>query len=188
MANVTFITGNQAKADYLAKYLGVEIAHQKVDLDEIQSLDLQEVVEHKVRQAYQKIDRPVLVEDVALEFKAFGRLPGTFIKFYVEEVPFETICRSLDGQDRSAVARCVFGYYDGKETTYFKGHLEGTIAEHPAGENGFGWDKIFIPKGYEVTRAELSEADDHTTYLKIKPFAELKAFFDNQSNKDEEVN
>jgi inosine triphosphate pyrophosphatase len=50
---ITFITGNQHKADYLANHLGREIAHQKIDLDEIQSLDLSEIVRHKVKQAYE---------------------------------------------------------------------------------------------------------------------------------------
>jgi len=178
MTDVTFITGNQSKADYLAKYLGFPVAHRKVDLDEIQSLDLQAVVEHKVRQAYELVGGPVLVEDVALEFGALGRLPGTFIKFYVEEVPFETICRTLDGLDRSAIGKCGYGYFDGTEVTYFEGQLPGTIAEHPAGENGFGWDKIFIPDGYDVTRAELPEEDDKKTYLLIKPLEKLKTFLE----------
>ena len=176
MTNVTFITGNQSKADYLAKYLSVDIKHQKIELDEIQSLDLREIVEHKVKQAYDIVQSPVLVEDVSLEFKALGRLPGAFIKFYVNEVPFKTICRTLDGLDRSATARCVFGYYDGTELTYFEGSLGGKIADHPRGDNGYGWDKIFIPEGYTKTRAELDEAEDRATYLKIKPFAELKQF------------
>jgi len=47
--SVTFITGNTAKAEYLAKYLGLPIEHQKIELDEIQSLDLRTVVEYKVR-------------------------------------------------------------------------------------------------------------------------------------------
>ncbi len=55
MQSITFITGNQKKADYLAKYLGFPIEHQKIDLDEIQSLDLREIVEHKVKQAYEKV-------------------------------------------------------------------------------------------------------------------------------------
>ncbi len=178
MSDVTFITGNQSKADYLEKYLGVSINHQKVELDEIQSLDLKEVVEHKVKQAYAEIQSPVLVEDVSLEFSAFGRFPGTFIKFLIDEVPFETICRMLDKQSRDAIARCIFGYYDGNEIVFFEGSLAGKIAEHPAGDNGFGFDKIFIPEGYTRTRAELSEQDDKITYLKIKPFDQLKKFFD----------
>ena len=176
MDDVTFITGNQGKADYLAKYLKFPVKHRKVDLDEIQSLDLKTVVEHKVRQAYDIVGSPVLVEDVALEFKALGRLPGTFIRFYVDEVPFETICRTLDGLSRDAMARAAFGYFDGSKITFFEGSLRGTIAAHPKGENGYGWDKIFVPEGYKQTRAEMSEEDDKKTYLIMKPFDRLKTF------------
>ncbi len=62
MKSVTFITGNQNKADYLAKYLGVPVEHHKLDLDELQSLELSVIVEHKVKQAYELVKRPVLVE------------------------------------------------------------------------------------------------------------------------------
>jgi non-canonical purine NTP pyrophosphatase (RdgB/HAM1 family) len=178
MHDITFITSNQGKVDYLSKYLGINIKHQKIDLIEIQSLNLQEVVEHKVKQAYQIVNSPVLVEDVSLEFKALGKLPGTFIKYYINEVPFETICRTLDGMSRKALARCMFGYYDGNKINYFEGSLKGLIAEHPAGNNGYGWDKIFIPEGYNVTRASLNEKDDELTYTKIKPFAQLRNFLE----------
>ncbi len=176
MKNVTFITGNQNKADYLAKYLGYPVAHTKLDLDEIQSLDLKKIVEHKVRQAFEKVKSPVVVDDVSLEFAAFGRLPGPFIRFFIDEMPFETICSMLNGQSREATARCVLGYYDGDVMKLFEGSMEGEIATKPAGENGYGWDKIFIPKGYTVTRASLSEEDDQKTYVQIKPFAQLKEF------------
>jgi non-canonical purine NTP pyrophosphatase (RdgB/HAM1 family) len=174
--NITFITGNQNKADYLAKYLGFFVKHKKLDLDEIQSLNLREIVEHKVRQAYDKIKTPVIVEDVSLEFKALNGLPGPFIKFFVDNVPFEVICSMIGTNTREAVARCVFGYYDGVNLELFEGILEGVISESPVGENGYGWDRIFIPKGYELTRAQLDEEDDKKTYLQIKPFAALKEF------------
>jgi len=176
MKNITFITGNQSKADYLSKYLDHPVDHIKLDLDELQSLDLKMIVEHKVRQAYEKIQKPVIVEDVSLEFEALGRLPGPFIKFFVDNVPFETICSMLDGKTRNATARCIFGYFDGKDLELFEGSLDGQIAKTPSGENGYGWDKIFIPKGYDITRASLSEADDQKTYLQIKPFGKLKDF------------
>lgn len=182
MQELTFITGNQSKADYLARYLGYPIQHHKLDLDEIQSLELREIVEHKVRQAYAVIQRPVIVEDVSLEFTALGRLPGTFIKFFVDEIPFETICRMIDGMSRDATAKCVFGYFDGNSLEFFEGMLSGTIAEHPSGKNGFGWDKIFIPEGYSVTRASLDEENDKKTYLQIKPIAKLKTFLEKQSS------
>ena len=175
---ITFITGNQNKADYLARYLGFPVEHIKVDLDEIQSLDLKEIVEHKVKQAYEKIQSPVIVEDVSLEFEALGGLPGPFIRFFVERVDFETVCSMIHGKTRQVTARCVFGYYDGTTLELFEGRLGGQIAETPAGENGFGWDKIFIPEGYTVTRAQLSEEDDQKTYVQFKPFAALKKFLE----------
>lgn len=181
MSKITFITGNQKKADYLAKYLGFPVDHVKLDLDEIQSLNLKEIVEHKVRQAYEKIKKPVIVEDVSLEFAALGKLPGTFIKFFVDEVPFETICSMIDGKTRKATARCVFGYFDGQDLQLFEGGLDGEIATTPSGENGYGWDKIFIPQGYTVTRASLEEKDDQKTYLQIKPFAKLKEFLESKT-------
>ncbi|HOX41741.1 MAG TPA: non-canonical purine NTP pyrophosphatase [bacterium] len=176
MKQITFITGNVKKAEYLERYLGFPITHQKVDLDEIQSLDLNKIVEHKVRQAYDMIQKPVLVEDVSLEFTTLGKLPGPFIRFFVEEVPFETICSMIDGKSREAYACCVFGYYDGKILKLIESSLRGEIARKPAGENGYGWDKIFIPEGYSVTRASLDPEDDRKTYLQIKPLEKVKEF------------
>lgn len=174
--NITFITGNQNKAEYLARYLGFPVKHVKLDLEEIQSLDLKEIVEHKVRQAFNNIRTPVIVEDVSLEFAALHGLPGPFIRFFVDKVPFESICNMIDTKNRRATAKCVFGYYDGVTLKLFEGALDGKVAEIPAGENGYGWDKIFIPDGYNVTRAQLNKEDDQKTYLLIKPFAKLKEF------------
>ncbi len=176
-----FITGNQKKADYLAKFLGFPIEHIKLDLDEIQSLNLKEIVEHKARQAYQKVGQPVVVEDVSLEFEALGGLPGPFVKFFLEKMSLLEICSLLNRKKRDAVARAVFGYFDGEDLQLFEGQLVGRIAEKPAGEGGFGWDQIFIPEGFTITRAELNEEQDQETYLKYKPFAQLKQFLASRS-------
>ncbi len=176
MQTITFITGNQRKADYLARYLWFPIEHKKMDLDEIQSLNLREIVEHKVKQAYDKIKIPILVEDVSLEFTALGRLPGPFIRFFVEEMSMEQICSLLDGKERFAIARCMFGYYDGIHLEVFEWEMKGTIAKKPAGNGGYGFDQIFIPEWYTVTRAELGEEDDRKTYLQIKPFEKVREF------------
>lgn len=79
-----FITGNQNKANYLSRTIGIQLEHQKLDLDEIQSSDPKKVIEHKVKQAYSLINKPVLVEDTSLGFSAIDGLPGPFIKFFVD--------------------------------------------------------------------------------------------------------
>lgn len=178
MKQVTFITGNQHKADYLEKLLGLPIQHQKVDLDEIQSTDLDEIVTHKVKQAYEILQKPVLVEDVSLEFHALEGLPGSFIKFFVEQTGLEATCRLLDPfKDRAATARCTFGYYDGTVLELLHGSLAGEIAIEPRGDGGYGWDQIFIPEGYGGrTRAELSEAENEESYQIIKPIQQVHDF------------
>jgi non-canonical purine NTP pyrophosphatase (RdgB/HAM1 family) len=178
MNKITFITGNQGKADNLARFLGFPIDHVKIDLDEIQSPELKKVVQHKVHQAYEQIKRPVIIDDVSLEFGCMGRLPGTFIKWFLEDLSLEAICRLLDGKDRSAIGRCMVGYYDGTTEEYLEGSIAGTIAEHPMGENGYGWDAIFIPEGYNKTRAQLTDADYEAVYRKIRPLDELKEFLE----------
>lgn len=179
MKTITFITGNQHKADYLSRMLGVPLKHRAVDLTEIQSTSLEEVVEHKVRQAYMVAKCPVLVEDVALGFTALGGLPGPFIKFFVEAPNgLENLCRMLDGfDDRSAVAACVFGYCDGQQVKLFRAELGGVIAKHPVGNGGFGWDKIFCPDGYGGrTRAEFYADEYVVTYPTIKPIDAVRQF------------
>lgn len=176
MKQITFITGNQGKADYLAKYLDFPVKHHKLDLDEIQSLDLKEIVEHKVKQAYEQIHEPVIVEDVSLEFETLGGLPGPFIRFFVDQMSDQDLCDLVKDKNRKATGKCVFGYYDGTTLELFEGVLPGSIAETPAGDKGFGWDKIFIPDGYDVTRASLSEEDYQEVYMKIRPLVALKEF------------
>lgn len=177
MSAVTFITGNQNKANYMAKLLGMPIDHQKVDLDEIQSLDLRAIVEHKVRQAYALVNKPVFVEDVGVAITALGRLPGPFIKWFVEEMGLERVCRLADAApDRAAVASCCYGYYDGTELELIYGELPGIISQHPRGDAGFGWNPIFVPKGETLTLGEMDEAQFEEYYLRIKPIRELAQF------------
>ncbi len=180
MVNITFITGNQNKADKLAEYLGLPVKHQKVELDEIQTLDIHKIVEHKVKQAYEQLKSPVLVEDSSLEFEALNGLPGPFIKFFVDNIPYEDICSLLDGKSRKATARTVFGYYDGNEVKFIESELHGTIAEKPVkGDNGYDWDHFFISEGDTVTRSCLTNEEYQKSYLESKPLEQLKQFLIN---------
>lgn len=177
MKDIVFITGNQHKADYLAKWLGTPLVHQKVDLPEIQSLDLREVVEDKARRAYDIVKKPVLVEDVALHFDVFGRLPGTFIKWYIEELGNERVCRLLDGQpSRNATASICYCLFDGRSGRFFDAAMSGRIADHPRGTNGFGWDEIFISDGMDKTRAELNDDEQAATSMRAHAHTKLRQF------------
>lgn len=166
---ITFITGNEHKAAYVAEWLGVTVAHQKLELDELQTLDLHKLVDHKVKQAYATLKTPVLIEDAQLVFTAMGNLPGPFIKFFVEEMGVDGMAKMLDAfADRSAQGRICYALYDGQTISYFEGEMAGTIAPEPRGTGGFGFDRIFINDGYTKTRGEMTKEEYATTsYRKI---------------------
>ncbi len=173
MKQATFITGNDQKAALFAEYMGQNIPHKKLDLDEIQSLDLKEVVEHKVKQAFQITNGPVLVEDVALELTALNGLPGPFVKWFEQALGLENICRLLDNyQDRSAKVKICFGYFDGKSLRFFEGEVKGKISnEVREGPSNFGWNPIFISDGSSKTYAESGENfREATVFPQIKEF------------------
>lgn len=178
MKDVVFVTGNPEKAENFSKHMGAAISHQSAELDEIQTLDARALVEHKVRQAYQQIKKPVLVEDVTFVFKAWGKLPGPFVKFFVDS-GVDKMSHMLDGfDDRRAVARCMFGYFDGMNLEFFEGKIDGTVASTPRGTNGYGFDRVFEPEGFDgKTAGELTDEEYERYYQTIKPFAKLREFF-----------
>ncbi|HET9850534.1 MAG TPA: non-canonical purine NTP pyrophosphatase [Candidatus Saccharimonadales bacterium] len=176
--NVTFITGNPKKAEFLKKYLGVELSHQKLDLDELQSLSLREITEHKVKQAFELVQGPVLIEDIGFSIMAMRRLPGPFIKWFIGEIGFEKLCRLADADpSRLAETSVCYAYFDGARLEFFEGSQKGILPDHPRGDDGFGWNGIFIPEGQGKTIAEMDETEMEkyslrttTVYPQIKKF------------------
>ena len=69
MKNLVFATGNQHKADHLSRLLGFPILHQRVEIKEIQALDIAEVGEYKAREAFKHIQKPVFVDDFGTYLK-----------------------------------------------------------------------------------------------------------------------
>jgi non-canonical purine NTP pyrophosphatase (RdgB/HAM1 family) len=173
---ITFVTGNRNKADYLTKKLGFSIDHHNLDLDEIQSLDLHEVVEHKVRQAYDKLKAPVLVEDVSVVIDAWGDLPGPLVKWFLG-LNMESLNKMLSAFDnRNATARTVYALYSGGDVHFFEGEMRGTISTEAKGERGFGWDRIFVNEGYNKTRGEMTEIEYDQSSYRRSAIEKLKEF------------
>ena len=178
--NVVYVTGNEHKAKHFSEMVGLDIENIAVDIDEIQSLSLREIIEHKAKQAYEKVKRPVIVEDTKLTFNALGSLPGPLIKWFLDELNVEGLCKVLDGyNDRSAIAGAAIAYYDGVNLEIFEKELSGKIADKPKGKSGFGWNVIFIPDGSTKTLGEMNEDDFKKYYAKIKPFEEISIFLKN---------
>lgn len=174
---LTFVTGNAAKAEQLSRHLEFSVDCKEIPVPEIQSLDLREIAEHKAREAYRQLHTPVLVEDTSLVFTALGRLPGPFIKWFLQELDNEGLCRLLDGQGRrDALARVCFCFHDGDAFEVFEGEMKGTIADSPRGERGFGWDPIFIPEGRTKTLGEMDVKEQEETSMRRIALKKLEAY------------
>lgn len=175
--SLTYVTSNPGKVRLLRRYVDIPVQHKDIDLIEIQSLDLATIIEYKAKEAYRQMRSPVLVEDASLRFLALGKLPGPLIKWFLEELGTDGLCKLLDGYaERAALAEVQFGLYDGQSFHVFAGAREGTIALAPRGSNGFGWDSIFIPAGHHKTWAEMTNDEQGATSMRKLALKELDAF------------
>jgi len=161
LERLVFVTSNVGKLREAESVLGVALEHHALDLEELQSLDLEEVVRHKAAAAFERLGRPVLVEDTGLELTGLGGFPGPLVKFLLACVGPEgisAVARCFG--DDAATARCVACASDGERTVLGIGAVPGRIAAAPRGSLGFGWDSVFVPDaGDGRTYAEMPEAD-----------------------------
>ncbi|MBI3983696.1 non-canonical purine NTP pyrophosphatase [Candidatus Microgenomates bacterium] len=177
MKKLVFVTGNDAKALEISTYLHRPLDHQKIDLVEVQSLDLDEVVRHKAAEAYHQIGRTSLVEDTALTFHALGKLPGPLIKWFLKELDNAGLCKLLHGyDDRTATASVAFGLADGIKVRIFRADVSGTIADSPRGDSNFGWDPIFIPTGQAKTWGEMTLTEKSQTSMRKLACIKLQSY------------
>ena len=176
VSQIKFVTGNQNKVGEVGDILGFPIEQVEVEgIFEIQTQNIEELVNHKCQQAYDSLKCPVLVEDSGLLFNAWDGLPGSLIKWFECTVGCEGILKMLRGfEDRNAKAVCCFAIHDGKNIRIARGEIEGTIATKIRGDNGFGWDVFFVPHGYKRTFAEMSSEEKNAISHRKKALDNLK--------------
>jgi non-canonical purine NTP pyrophosphatase (RdgB/HAM1 family) len=131
-------------------------AHE-LDLDEIQSTDLAEIITDKVKRAYAHLNKPVMVEDVSAGLDAWQGLPGPFIKFFNKTLGNDAL-HQLGGDQAPVTVICTIGYYDGETLIIGSGEVKGHVVSK-RGDNGFGFDSVLIPVGHDRTFAEMETAE-----------------------------
>ncbi len=89
MVSLSYITSNPDKAKHMSRLLGYEVKPVSLIIPEIQSLDLQEVIMHKTQTAYNILKKPLFLDDVSLVIYSMNRLPGPFIKFFIQALAEE---------------------------------------------------------------------------------------------------
>ncbi len=164
--HLTFVTKNKEKIADIKEMLGdmIELSFlSDIELTEIQSLSVEDVVSYKAKEAFELLNKPVAVSDSGLEIVSLKKFPGALVKYVNETIGQEGLAKLMEGKhERTAYFVAAIGYYD-KETgsKVFVKKDEGTIAEEPRGE-GWHFDKLFIPKGESKTWAEIGREDKNT--------------------------
>lgn len=172
-----FVTGNEGKAKEAQAILEMPVEIVNLELAEIQSLDLEKIVRHKASQAFNLIKKPVIVDDVGLYVVAWSGFPGPFIRFIIDSGGPMLLIKMLgDEANRNAEAVAAIGFSDGNQTLSFLGRLEGQIAETIRGNQGWGWDPIFIPHGRDQTFAEMGPEEKNKISHRRLALEKLKNF------------
>lgn len=156
MKKMTLVTGNPNKVKDIGLLLGVELERSDMELTEIQSMDVAEVVKHKAIEAYEALQLPVLVDDAGLTFEHWGQLPGALIKHFITNVGCDGLVEMLGrAENRNCYMECAMAYCDENGPQVFVGRVDGTVAHEQRGTNGWGYDTIVIPTGETQTCAEM---------------------------------
>ncbi len=175
---IYFVTSNQHKIREAKQILDIQIEALSLKIDEIQTLDPIKCARKKAQAAFIQAKKPILVEDTALFFNAWQGLPGVFINYFMKTIGNEGLLELMTEQDnRSALAQTTFCFYDGTNYIFGVGKVAGKIASKTAGENGFGWDPIFIPDGFNKTFAQMSAKEKNKTSMRKMALEDLKSLF-----------
>ncbi len=152
------VTGNANKRREAERIVGHRLETAAIDLPEIQSGDLIEVLRFKAEAAWQRLERPVVVEETGLELACMNGFPGPLVKWMLEAVGDEGIAQvAIRAGDPGVVARCALMLRGGDREVIAEGSTAGRLVLPPRGGGGFGWDPVFEPDGHERTYAELGD-------------------------------
>ena len=169
---IIFATSNEGKMKEIREILGdiglpiLSLKEAGISADIVEDGDTFEAnAMIKARTVHERCGDIVLADDSGLEVDYMDKAPGVFsARFMGEDTSYliknQYIIERLEGvtgSDRSARFVCVIGavFPDGFEASA-RGAVEGWIAFEPAGENGFGYDPIFLLPDRGVTTAELT--------------------------------
>ncbi|MES2479111.1 MAG: RdgB/HAM1 family non-canonical purine NTP pyrophosphatase [Bacteroidota bacterium] len=116
----------------------------------------------KANTIYSFCGKNVLADDSGLCVEALDNKPGVFSARYAgngadDQANLEQVLNELKGKtNRKAFYKAVLCLIWNGTAHYFEGECHGTLIETPIGTNGFGYDPVFVPDGYNETFAQLA--------------------------------
>ncbi len=175
MKRIVFATNNQHKLQEIREILSPEF--EIVSLKEIGCHEdipetgntLEENALQKARYISERYHISCFADDTGLEVEALGGAPGVHSARYAEgtdhdsEANMTKLLRELEGKEnrqarfRTVIALIELGEDETENVHLFEGIVEGHISTKRQGNEGFGYDPIFVPEGYEKSFAALGE-------------------------------
>ena len=158
-----FASSNENKfqeAERILSNSGVQINLFKTTLEEIQSNNLNDIAEQKAINAYDLIQKPVIIEDDGLFINSLNGFPGPYSSYVYDTIGNEGIIKLLENSEiRDAKFVSIIAYCDNDSSVkLFESSIPGKIS--PTIETGgWGYDPIFIPAGESKTYANVSDKD-----------------------------
>ena len=167
---IVFATNNKHKLEEIKDILGKDF--EIVSLDEIgchedipeTGLTLEENARQKSSYVVEHYGQNCFADDTGLEVDALNGEPGVHSARYAEGTDHDSeanmrklLSKMANVKDRTARFRTVISLIINGVEHQFEGRVEGRIATEKHGKEGFGYDPIFIPKGYDKSFAELGE-------------------------------
>lgn len=125
-------------------------------------------------------------DDSGLEIEALNGEPGVYSARYAGEhgnhaANIKKVLDNLQGiENRRARFITVISLIWNGEEHFFEGAVEGTIRNELSGSEGFGYDPIFQPEGYDVTFAEMTMEEKNRISHRAKAMEKLMAFLKEQ--------
>ena len=177
---INIVTSNPSKFFEIVKTLKqykVSTKRVNYDIPEIKSEDPEQVIIDKTKKAFQKIKKPVIVDDTGIFFSEYNNFPGTHSRFAYIGLGYKGIFRLISKNNR-AFFKTYIGYMDKnlKTPKLFIGMCKGRLIKHKKGKirPKMPYDAIFIPDGTNVTFSQMGVENkqkyDHRSKA-IKKFA-----------------
>jgi len=173
---IFFITSNKGKFEEARKIVpGLKMLG--IDLPEEQEIDQQKIVERKLGFAAKKCTGQLVVEDTGFYLDCLPGLPGPLIKWFLQTIGKKgiyEICEKFN--NFKAKGMTIVGYRsEVGAVKFFKGEVSGSVVL-AKGEDGFGWDPVFVPEGEEQTFAEMSQQEKNEISMRKKAFEKLRDY------------
>ena len=189
MKNIVFATGNPHKLQELKQIAGdcgIEFVLPPENFNPIENgKTFEENSYIKAFEASKLSGMVALADDSGLCVDVLNGEPGIYSARYAEtqQKRIDKLLKNLDGKsNRKAKFVCAMTLVspDGQIIFQTTGECHGHITEKQAGTNGFGYDPIFCPDGYDVTIAQLSNEEKNAISHRGNALRKVLAFIDKQ--------